>query len=147
MSILIIAPHPDDESIGCGGTICLHSDRGERTVAVFLTSGELGLEHLPREEAWRVREGEAEAAAEILEHRAELRIVRVIDGREEVVLELILEPAAQPATCFDSPIRDCLSSIRTLSPASQTQGLPTSAFPCCARLTLSRSSRQDWKAA
>ena len=65
-NILVIAPHPDDESIGCGGTLCRHTARGDRVVAVFLTSGELGLEHLPREEAWRVREGEAEAAAEVL---------------------------------------------------------------------------------
>lgn len=65
-NILVIAPHPDDESIGCGGTLCRHTARGERVTAVFLTSGELGLEHLPREEAWRVREGEAEAAAGIL---------------------------------------------------------------------------------
>ena len=32
----------------------------------FLTSGELGLKHLSREEAWRVREAEAEAAAAVL---------------------------------------------------------------------------------
>jgi N-acetylglucosamine malate deacetylase 1 len=66
MNVLVIAPHPDDESIGCGGTICLHVSRGDRVTAVFLTSGELGLKQLPREEAWRVREREAEAAAEIL---------------------------------------------------------------------------------
>ncbi len=66
MNILVIAPHPDDESIGCGGTLCCHTARGERVAAVFLTSGELGLEHLRREEAWQVREGEAEAAAAVL---------------------------------------------------------------------------------
>src|SRR6516225_4474115 len=65
-NILVIAPHPDDESIGCGGTLCRHTLRGDRVAAVFLTSGELGLKHLAREEAWRVREGEAEAAAEVL---------------------------------------------------------------------------------
>jgi LmbE family N-acetylglucosaminyl deacetylase len=65
-NILVIAPHPDDEAIGCGGTLCTHTARGDRVAAIFLTSGELGLEHLPREEAWRVREGEAEAAAEVL---------------------------------------------------------------------------------
>jgi LmbE family N-acetylglucosaminyl deacetylase len=65
-NILVIAPHPDDESIGCGGALCRHSARGDRVTAVFLTSGELGLEHLPREEAWRVRESEAAAAAEVL---------------------------------------------------------------------------------
>jgi LmbE family N-acetylglucosaminyl deacetylase len=63
---MVVAPHPDDESIGCGGAICLHAARGNRVVVVFLTSGELGLKDLPREGAWRVREREAEAAADVL---------------------------------------------------------------------------------
>jgi LmbE family N-acetylglucosaminyl deacetylase len=66
MNVLVIAPHPDDESIGCGGTVCLHAARGDRVAVAFLTSGELGLKHLPREEAWRVREGEAEEATAVL---------------------------------------------------------------------------------
>jgi len=66
MNVLVVVPHPDDESIGCGGTICLHAARGDRVAAVFLTSGELGLRKLPQEKAWRVREREAEKAAEIL---------------------------------------------------------------------------------
>jgi LmbE family N-acetylglucosaminyl deacetylase len=66
LRILVVAPHPDDESIGCGGTIRLHFERGDRLAVVFLTSGELGLKHLPREEAWRVREREAARASKIL---------------------------------------------------------------------------------
>jgi len=66
MTVLVIAPHPDDECIGCGGTLRLHVRRKGRVVAVFLTSGEIGLKHLRREEAWRIREGEARRAAEIL---------------------------------------------------------------------------------
>jgi LmbE family N-acetylglucosaminyl deacetylase len=66
VNVLVIAPHPDDEAIGCGGTICLHTDRGDRVVTVFLTSGELALQHLAREGAWRVREGEARNAARVL---------------------------------------------------------------------------------
>ena len=63
---MVVAPHPDDESIGCGGTICLHADAGDRVVGVFLTSGELGLKDRPAQEACRIREREAEAAAEVL---------------------------------------------------------------------------------
>ncbi len=66
MKVLVIAPHPDDECLGCGGTICRHADRGDRVEAAFLTSGELGLKQLPREEAWKIREGEARRAAKIL---------------------------------------------------------------------------------
>lgn len=66
MNVLIIAPHPDDESIGCGGAVCLHVRRGDRVSAVFLTSGEFGLKQLPKEAAWRTREKEAAKAAEVL---------------------------------------------------------------------------------
>ncbi len=66
MNVLVIAPHPDDEVIGCGGAIRLRVERGERVSVVFLTSGELGLRHLPKQKAWRIREAEARRAAKIL---------------------------------------------------------------------------------
>ena len=39
---LILSPHPDDESIGCGGSIIRHVKRGSRVKVIFLTSGEKG---------------------------------------------------------------------------------------------------------
>jgi LmbE family N-acetylglucosaminyl deacetylase len=66
MRVLVVAPHPDDESIGCGGTLRLHVERGDRVDVVFLTSGELGLEELAPDAARKVREGEAEEAARVL---------------------------------------------------------------------------------
>jgi N-acetylglucosamine malate deacetylase 1 len=66
MNVLVLAPHPDDEAIGCGGTIARHRANGDRVVVAFLSSGELGLGHLPRQEAWEIREGEAASAAEVL---------------------------------------------------------------------------------
>src|SRR5258708_21330 len=66
MNILVIAPHPDDESIGCGGTIGLHTARCDEVAGVFLTSGEFALSDLTREKAWAIREGEAEESARIL---------------------------------------------------------------------------------
>jgi LmbE family N-acetylglucosaminyl deacetylase len=66
MNVLVIAPHPDDEVLGCGGTLCRQVEAGDRVEVVFLTSGELGLKQLPREEAWRIREAEAGKAARIL---------------------------------------------------------------------------------
>jgi len=66
MNVLVLAPHPDDEVLGCGGAVCQHTAAGDRVVVAFLTSGELGLKQMPREKAWRIREREAQAAAKIL---------------------------------------------------------------------------------
>jgi LmbE family N-acetylglucosaminyl deacetylase len=66
MNVVVIAPHPDDEAIGCGGSVLFHSAKGDRVVVVFLTSGELGLQSLPREAAWKTREAEATTAGHIL---------------------------------------------------------------------------------
>lgn len=66
MKVLVVAPHPDDESIGCGGTVALHVERGDCVEVVFLTSGELGLKQFPREKAWKIREAEARAACKVL---------------------------------------------------------------------------------
>ncbi len=78
MNVLVIAPHPDDEAIGCGGTLLIHAARGDRVGVVFLTSGELGIEHLPPDEARRLREDEAARAAEILKIAA-VKFLRLPD--------------------------------------------------------------------
>lgn len=77
-NVLVIAPHPDDEVIGCGGTVRLRAERGERVAVVFLTSGELGLKSLPQAQAWKIRENEARQAARIL-GLAELYFLRQPD--------------------------------------------------------------------
>jgi LmbE family N-acetylglucosaminyl deacetylase len=37
---LVLAPHPDDESMGCGGTIALLRSAGTRVTVVFVSDGE-----------------------------------------------------------------------------------------------------------
>lgn len=44
--VLILAPHPDDEAIGCGGTIRTLTSQGVRCDVLFMTGGEKS--HLPR---------------------------------------------------------------------------------------------------
>jgi LmbE family N-acetylglucosaminyl deacetylase len=36
---LVIAAHPDDEVLGCGGTMALHTKRGERVAVVIAATG------------------------------------------------------------------------------------------------------------
>jgi len=39
---LVFAPHPDDETIGCGGSLALHAGAGDPVKVVFLTNGAKG---------------------------------------------------------------------------------------------------------
>ena len=38
-SVLVIAAHPDDEVLGCGGTIARHISRGDKVHSVFMSDG------------------------------------------------------------------------------------------------------------
>ncbi|MBW3623992.1 MAG: PIG-L family deacetylase [Armatimonadetes bacterium] len=65
--VLVISPHPDDEAIGCGGTLRKHVVEGDQVQVIFLTSGEKGGHGCPPEETRRIRERESEAAAQVLQ--------------------------------------------------------------------------------
>lgn len=65
--VLVFAPHPDDESIGCGGTIAKIIKEGGDVVIVWMTSGELGTKnHHRNSELAKIREREAKKAATAL---------------------------------------------------------------------------------
>jgi LmbE family N-acetylglucosaminyl deacetylase len=66
-TVLIVAPHPDDEAIGCGGAICLHRQRGDPVQVVFLTSGEKGIPDVAEDAVRAIREAEAREAAAVLD--------------------------------------------------------------------------------
>ncbi|WP_193227717.1 PIG-L deacetylase family protein [Aureimonas psammosilenae] len=63
--ILVVAPHPDDESLGCGGLIWTLAARGAKFFTAFVTDG--GASHLhsktwPRERLAAAREAEGAEA-------------------------------------------------------------------------------------
>ncbi len=73
LSLLAVQPHPDDESIGMGGTLARYSTEGVRTTLVTATRGEVGeildKELDPREAAPRlgsIREAELRRAVQIM---------------------------------------------------------------------------------
>jgi LmbE family N-acetylglucosaminyl deacetylase len=37
--VLVVAPHPDDEVLGCGGMIAWHAARGDAVAVLELTDG------------------------------------------------------------------------------------------------------------
>src|SRR4051794_39859651 len=64
--VLVISPHPDDESIGCGGTIRRHVVNGDQVQVIFLTSGEKGGHGRTESQTIKLRERESAAAQRIL---------------------------------------------------------------------------------
>jgi LmbE family N-acetylglucosaminyl deacetylase/glycosyltransferase involved in cell wall biosynthesis len=40
--VLVLAPHPDDETFGCGGSLLLHRRHQDPVRVIFMTSGEAG---------------------------------------------------------------------------------------------------------
>jgi N-acetylglucosamine malate deacetylase 1 len=64
--VMVFAPHPDDDVIGCGGSIANHVKNGDEVSIVFMTSGEAGSLRYSPEELALVREAEAQSAAAVL---------------------------------------------------------------------------------
>ncbi len=66
--VLVLAPHPDDEAFGCGGSLLIHAANGDDVLTVFLTDGcaaNTNPEYSPG--AYRnMRETEAREAAKLL---------------------------------------------------------------------------------
>jgi LmbE family N-acetylglucosaminyl deacetylase len=65
-TVVVISPHPDDEAIGCGGSLCRHIAEGETVKAIFLTSGEAGGHGRSPDLTAQLREQETRDAAAIL---------------------------------------------------------------------------------
>ena len=86
--ILVVSPHPDDESFACGGTIRKHVLAGDCVSILFLTSGEQGGHGRPLEATLALREQEARAAAKIL-GAAETSFWRLPDGELAAGRELV----------------------------------------------------------
>lgn len=62
-SVLVIAPHPDDEVLGCGGTIARHARQGDDVHVLIITRGDPEL--YPDDDEAAIRQ-EVEAAHQVL---------------------------------------------------------------------------------
>jgi len=66
--VLVLAPHPDDETIGCGGSLAIHARAGDPVKVVFLTNGAVGDSsgEVPVDQYVNVRQQEARNACACL---------------------------------------------------------------------------------
>lgn len=66
-NFLLLSPHPDDESIGCGGFLYKY---GKNTDVIILTDGALGFTGICPDNLVEIRQNEVRAAMEILKPRS-----------------------------------------------------------------------------
>jgi len=66
--VLVLAPHPDDESLGCGGAIGLHRNHQDPVKVIFVTDGSQGdfKQEYAKDDYVRLRETEAKQAGHLL---------------------------------------------------------------------------------
>ena len=65
-TVLVVAAHPDDEILGCGGSIARHLDEGDAVHVVFLADGIGAREPDDEPQAREEREMAARSAAKLL---------------------------------------------------------------------------------
>lgn len=66
MKVLVFSPHPDDDVIGCGGSIVKHTRKGNEVTVVYLTNGDAGDLTHSKEELAEIRRKEAQSAAQVM---------------------------------------------------------------------------------
>lgn len=129
--VLVIAAHPDDETIGCGGTIRLLANEGASVHVLFTSSGDAtqGSSLSPVETARR-REAEGRRAGDILGFKCDF--MRLQDGRQARHVEAIasrigtLMEALSPDVVFVPWLLDGHSDHRAVAKAVAMAQLPAS---------------------
>ena len=101
-TVLVVSPHPDDETLGCGTAIAAAADAGLTVLVLLLTDGEGSHRNSPSVSEGalrRMRRGELDAALTILTGGRELPVLRLglPDGHSAV--DLI------EGDCFDALLR------------------------------------------
>ena len=147
---LILAPHPDDESLGCGGLIAESCARGEPPVVAVLTDGagsHPGSRSHPAATLRAVRETETLAAAHCLGLPPD-RVVFLrhpdtraptagpeFDGAVEQVAGLLARTGARSllASWRHDPHCDHEAASLIASAAAQRAGVPHWAYPVWGR--------------
>jgi N-acetylglucosamine malate deacetylase 1 len=130
--VLVFAPHPDDEVIGCGGTLAFHAARGDAVHVLQMTGGELGDPRGLERDAGLIatRLAESRAAAAIIGVR-ETVALGFPDGRlapdEPVVERLATEArrvapavayAPSPLECHPDHLATCVAAAAALATAA-----------------------------
>ena len=120
--VLVLAPHPDDETGGCGGVIIRHARQGDRVKVLFVTDGAAGDPngHYAGLDYRELRREEARRAADVLGVE-ELVFWEYPDGRLADCVDLAEHLAA--ALAADRPSTIYSPSAREIHPDHRAVGM------------------------
>lgn len=109
-SLLVILPHPDDESFPMGGTLAKYAANHTHVMLVCATRGEAGIEDASPEEAGKIREAELRRAT------AELGLddLRFLDYRDGTLAQADPEELIHHLSSLMREIRP--SAVLTFGP-------------------------------
>jgi len=152
VNVLIVAAHPDDEALGCGGTIARHSAEGDRVEVAFLadgvTSRDSGADHT--DEISRRRQA-ALAAAEIL-GVSEVHFGDLPDNRLDSVgilsLAQVVESLmrdAEPDVIYTHHAHDLNVDHRLVHEAVMTASRPLPGSRVSLILAFETASSTEWR--
>ncbi len=151
MSIMIIVAHPDDEVLGCGGTIARHTADGTDVQILFVADGEGSRANgVPNSDHIALREDMALRAADVLGTKPPV-FLRFQDNRLDTIpfLEVVQAIEGQletlkPSTVYTHAAGDMNVDHRVVHQAVRTALRPTSSNPVQRLLAFEVPSATDW---
>ena len=152
MTVLVVAAHPDDEALGCGGTIARHAADGDDVFVAFLadgvTSRSPGADHSAG--VFR-RQDAARSAARILGVR-DVRFGDLPDNRLDTLPLLTLAQAVEaviddvgPTTIYTHFAHDLNVDHRMVHEAVMTAVRPQPGSRVSTVLTFETASSTEWR--
>lgn len=107
--VVVVSPHPDDESLGAGGLVATAASAGCQVVIIFVTDGEAA--DPDRRDLAAIRRLESVAATRCLDPSGSIKVVRLglADGAVRDAAQLLesrLEGVLEPGDLVIAPIPD-----------------------------------------
>ena len=108
-SVLVLAPHMDDEVLGCGGTILRHVQNGARVTVAYVTDGRKGHGPFPKE--WTGAEVKKAEDDLVLQRKEEARHAAQTLGIQRLVFWDYPDGSLRPAPDGIEKVRRLLHDV------------------------------------
>ncbi|MFL6353873.1 MAG: PIG-L deacetylase family protein [Bryobacteraceae bacterium] len=147
MNVTVIAPHPDDEILGCGGTIAAHCAAGDQVTVVLLTRGNPAI--FPPDLIARTRQ-EFEQVHRMLGVREQILLDFLAPGLEEVPTYEVADQLRQifqktrPQIVYTPFGGDLHSDHKVAYMATLVATRPIGGFPVARVLCYETLSETEW---